>query len=324
MLRVAVIGCGQIATYRHAPAFARLPDVKIVAVCDVMEEKARALGERYQVPVYRDPVTLLDREEVDVADVVTREQDRCPVLMECFKRGKHVFTEKPLAGADGQYHIQDSDLPEVQEVVEAWLRAGTRFGVNLSLRHDLHARELKRAIMAGELGDPVMLNVHHAIGSASHIVDLLRWYNGEVVEVSGVATGDPAAPTRCAYLVFENGTIGTLASTPDADLHFHLDYAGTKQRAVLSNIAGYLERFERDGRTMHRWQPGYGDSHSSFGLFDRSVSQFIEDLRTGTEVVANGIDGLRQMEIEAAITRSFDTGRRERVVRYEATAGGPR
>jgi predicted dehydrogenase len=324
MYRVAVIGCGQIATYRHAPAFARLPDVKIVAVCDVIEEKARVLGERYQVPVYRDPAELLDREEVDVVDVVTREQDRCPVLMQCFARGKHVFTEKPLAGADGQYHIQDTDLREVQEVVEAWLRAGTRFGVNLSLRHDLHARELKRAITAGELGDPVMVNVHHAIGSASHIVDLLRWFNGEVVEVSGVATGNPQAPTRCAYLVFENGTVGTLASTPDADLHFHLDYAGTKQRAVLTNIAGHLDRFERDGRVSHRWQPGYGDSHSSFGLFDRSVGQFVEDLRSGTEVVANGIDGLRQMEIEAAITRSFETGRRERVVRYEPAAGKAR
>src|SRR2546421_238096 len=128
--RVAIVGCGKIATRFHAPAFARLPGCRIVAACDVAIENARALGDRYGVPV---------------------------------------FTEKPLAGAAGQYHIQDTDLPAARAAVDAWLRAGVRFGVNLALRHDLAAGELKRAVAAEELGTPVAVCVDHALGSANHI-----------------------------------------------------------------------------------------------------------------------------------------------------------
>ena len=321
ILRVAIIGCGKIATRFHAPSFARLPGCRIVAACDVAIDNARSLGDLYGVPAYRDVDECLEREGVDIADVVTREQDRCPVLEQCFAQGVHVFTEKPLAGAAGQYRIQDTDLPEARAAIDAWLRAGVRFGVNLALRHDLAAGELKRAVLAGELGEPVALCADHALGSANHLVDLLRWINGDVCEVAGVTVGDPVRPSRAAFLRFDNGSVGTLASILESDVYFRLQYAGTAGRAVLHNIGGYLEWFDRDGRTAHSWRPSYEDTHTTLtGLFDRSIAAFVEDVRSGTEVVASGLDALRQMEVDAAITRSFASGRRERVERYQ-TAG---
>ena len=44
-LRDAFIGCGGIATSQHAPAYQKLPQVEIVAGCDLLPDKARAFAD---------------------------------------------------------------------------------------------------------------------------------------------------------------------------------------------------------------------------------------------------------------------------------------
>ena len=61
-LKVAVIGCGGIANGKHMPALAQLPDVEMVAFCDLIEERAEKAAEKYGVEgaaVYTDYKELL-------------------------------------------------------------------------------------------------------------------------------------------------------------------------------------------------------------------------------------------------------------------------
>ena len=51
-IKVAVIGCGSIATHRHLPEYAANENVEITAVCDVVGERAREAAVKYQAKAY--------------------------------------------------------------------------------------------------------------------------------------------------------------------------------------------------------------------------------------------------------------------------------
>ena len=51
-LRVAVIGCGSIARYRHLGEFNNHSGVEIVAVCDIIEERAQEIAQQYGAKAY--------------------------------------------------------------------------------------------------------------------------------------------------------------------------------------------------------------------------------------------------------------------------------
>ena len=46
-LRIGVIGCGSIAKHRHLPEYKMNPNVELVAVCDINEERAKEVAEEY-------------------------------------------------------------------------------------------------------------------------------------------------------------------------------------------------------------------------------------------------------------------------------------
>ena len=63
-VNIAMIGCGQIAD-AHLQAIAKVPDAELVAVMDVIEEKARSAGDKYGAKVYTTLDELLNDESVD-------------------------------------------------------------------------------------------------------------------------------------------------------------------------------------------------------------------------------------------------------------------
>ena len=73
-LRVGVIGAGRWSTSAHLPGFARSPLCDLVAVCDLDGDLARARAEQFGAPDYTDDyTTLLSRTDLDVIDIVTRD-----------------------------------------------------------------------------------------------------------------------------------------------------------------------------------------------------------------------------------------------------------
>ena len=56
MLRACVIGLGPIGN-NHSTIYNRLPNVELVGVCDIREDRAKAASEKYGVPYYLDAVS---------------------------------------------------------------------------------------------------------------------------------------------------------------------------------------------------------------------------------------------------------------------------
>ena len=95
---LAIIGCGRIANNAHFPALAKIDGVRIKYACDIIEEKAVAVKEKFsQVEqVITDYKVALADPEVEAVYVLTPNYAHYTITMDALKAGKHVFCEKPI------------------------------------------------------------------------------------------------------------------------------------------------------------------------------------------------------------------------------------
>ena len=95
-VRIVFIGAGNLSTTFHYPSLADMPDVRIVAVCDLVREKAERNAETFGVPaVYTDYKEMLEKETYDAVYIVMPPQDSFDLLYDCLNRGLNTFSEKP-------------------------------------------------------------------------------------------------------------------------------------------------------------------------------------------------------------------------------------
>ena len=95
---IGVIGAGGVAQIVHLPILKRLPDVKVTAIIDTQQEKARTIAERFDVPVTaRSLAELPEDTPLDAVLVSTPNDSHAAVVLDALGRGKHVLCERPLA-----------------------------------------------------------------------------------------------------------------------------------------------------------------------------------------------------------------------------------
>ena len=151
---IAFIGSGGIAQNAHMPAYKKLQDegkAKIVAVCDVNEETAKAAAAKFDVPhVFTDYAQMLKMDEMDAVDVCTPNYLHKQPVMDAFAAGKHVMCEKPLA----------INAIEGEEMVAAGHKAGKKFQVALNIRFGAAPQAVKRFIDDGKIGEIYYARAH--------------------------------------------------------------------------------------------------------------------------------------------------------------------
>ena len=96
---VAIIGCGGIARWAHAAFYQRDPRVKVLAVCDIIEERADKFRQDFcpEAKVYTDYKKVLAIKEIDCIDICLPNYLHSEVAIAAFAKGKNVFCEKPDA-----------------------------------------------------------------------------------------------------------------------------------------------------------------------------------------------------------------------------------
>src|SRR5580700_5974530 len=99
-IKVALIGCGSITKCRHAPEYAKNPQVEIVAFADRHVERAEALAKTYDAKAYDKWEDVLALKDVDAVSVCTNNVSHAPITIAALKAGKHVLCEKPMATSD--------------------------------------------------------------------------------------------------------------------------------------------------------------------------------------------------------------------------------
>ena len=120
--------------------------IELYGVCDINEEKAKAVSEMYGVPYSTDINTFLNDPKVEVMYIVTPTGTHCDIAMQCFEAGKHVLTTKPM---DVSYQKCDEAIAMAKE-------KGLLFGVDFDLHFRGPLSELKNAVDGGFFGDKII------------------------------------------------------------------------------------------------------------------------------------------------------------------------
>ncbi|MDQ0482476.1 Gfo/Idh/MocA family protein [Guptibacillus hwajinpoensis] len=234
-MKVAVIGCGSIARRRHLPEYRSHEQVEIVAVCDVVKDRAKEMAREYGGVAYTDYRDLLEDNKIDAVSVCLPNSLHAPVSIAASNAGKHVLCEKPMATS--------------REEAESMIRAAKANDKKLMIAHnqrfvDSHVKA-KELIESGKVGKiysfrttfghpgPESWSIDGAtswffdkerafIGAMGdlgvHKSDLLRYLLGEIVEV-GAFVGTNAKENTdvddnaVCILKTETGVVGTLAAS---------------------------------------------------------------------------------------------------------------
>lgn len=98
-IKLALLGCGDVAQRDYLPEFHRLADrAEIVAACGRTETRVRAVSEQYQIAHwYTDYKQMLAETDADAVINLTPIQLHTETTLAALEAGKHVFTEKPIA-----------------------------------------------------------------------------------------------------------------------------------------------------------------------------------------------------------------------------------
>lgn len=150
-MKVAVIGCGNIANAAHIPAYMKNSETEIKYFCDIIPERAQACVEKYgcgtAVADYHD---FLNDPELDAVSVCTHNDFHSFIAIDFLKAGKHVLCEKPAARI----------LPEALEMQKAAHETGKILNIGVCNRFNTYVMKIRELIDSGELGE-----VYHAYAS---------------------------------------------------------------------------------------------------------------------------------------------------------------
>jgi UDP-N-acetyl-2-amino-2-deoxyglucuronate dehydrogenase len=233
--KAAVVGTGVVGGW-HVGMIPRIPNYKLVAVCDTQPGKGLASLEKNQatgVPVYEDLAEMLQKQEIDVVHVCTPSGAHFEPATTCMQAGKHVICEKPM----------EIQLDRIDQMVATSKRTGSRLAGIFQNRWSDANRAIKAAADEGRFGrfawagcftpwyrpdkyyeeggwrGTWKLDGGGAIMNQSvHAIDLLQWIVGPVKSVSAYASSRihpkiEVEDTASAALQFENGAFGTIMGT---------------------------------------------------------------------------------------------------------------
>jgi predicted dehydrogenase len=145
-LRIGIIGCGNIGSGSHLPAWQANGDVaEVAALADPTPstlEAARTAAGLAPPDAHLDPIELIARPDIDAVDVCTPQHLRRDLIVAAARSGKHVLCEKPLA--------------TIPADAAAAVDAAAESGATLAMVHNYlwlpEIEAAQRVIASGEIG----------------------------------------------------------------------------------------------------------------------------------------------------------------------------
>lgn len=142
-LRYGVVGLGGIWSWGHSSDILKHPEVEVVAVCDIVKEKADTWAKNTGATAYYDYKDLIAKADLDIVDICTPNLYHSKVAVAALNAGRHVFCEKP-----------DAINPvEAKKMADAAKKSGKTLMCMRNNRWLPASQWLKKFIDAGEMGD---------------------------------------------------------------------------------------------------------------------------------------------------------------------------
>ncbi|MBI2502258.1 MAG: Gfo/Idh/MocA family oxidoreductase [Candidatus Latescibacteria bacterium] len=324
MLRIGIVGLGGIGNL-HARCYTENKYTQIVAVCDIIKEKADAAAEKYKARAFYSVREMLKSGiKLDACSVtsagVENGGDHYKPTMELLGAGIPVLGEKPIS----------NEIPKARRMVALAKQQKIPYGINLNHRFTPSALRAKEWLAKGRLGELNIINMTMWINNPNessphfhmralhpHSLDVMRYFGGDVAKVQAFFKKGPGRKIWSnvqVNLLFANGVIGHLTGSYDAGGSYGLEtceLVGSQARVIIDEACEKLSFYPRFSNQVESYEH-LGGMKSFPDTFPSRISAWIEDLRKKTppdKVDAKAEDALKvQLVIEAAI-KSWDTGK---------------
>lgn len=324
ILKVAIVGCGRIAQ-RHAGHIQKTEGTQLIAVCDVVAEKADTMASEYGVKAYYSLDDLLAHDGVDVVAVCTPNGLHAEHSIKALKDGKHVLCEKPMA-----ISVQDCG-----EMIKAAEMSNRRLFVIKQNRYNPPVEAVKNAIENGKFGriNNVQLSCFwnrnedyyknswkgtKALDGGtlftqfSHFIDLLYYLVGDVKDVKAFGGNfihqgiTEFEDTGVVILKFHSGAIGTVNYTVNAtqgNMEGSITLFGEKGTVKIGGqYLNELEYQKIDDFIIENLASGntannYGAYKGSMSNHDHVYLNVVDVLLNDGQITTSMFEGLKTVEI---------------------------
>ncbi len=341
-VRVGLIGCGRHASQCIHPSLPYVPELEVVAVCDLDESLARATARRLGTSaVYTALESMLAEEQPEATIVIGPGGMHAEVGLACLEAGCHLFVDKPPA-------LNPKDAHRLADTAARRSLIGQ---VGHNQRYSPAIRTAKHITASAEFGEPTTVITKYGgwipdeprwglsplLGGmlyfhSIHAVDTARNFMGDIQSVSAyqvsgidVQGGGPIAVilefvsgglgfldlnTATPYYQMRTivaGSAATIVEVLDLNSVEYLERPeAAEQRGVAPaepELAGFHKLVPRSSWTVPRYYP----MEKAFGYVDE-LAAFARAVRSGEPSQPTLGDGYENLLGVEAIARSLETG----------------
>lgn len=319
----AVVGCGHIGQ-RHLAVIAAEPGARLVAFCDVDQQKLATCAARYpDARAYTDYERMLRDTSARVIAICTPHGLHSIMSIQAAYAGKHILVEKPMALTS----------IESERMIAAAADCGVKLYVVKQNRYNRPILLTKGALDAGRLGRPLMVQCNviwnrnaayyaqspwrgnrHLEGGAlqtqvSHFLDLMVWWFGELTQAKTImdTLNHDIQIEDCgaSALRFQSGVIGSLLWTTCA---YRQNYEGSltiiAEKGLIKIGGKYLNEIEHwdvadypqpTDLVLDDQPNDYGSYQGSSSNHDKLIHDLVGQLVESREGVVEGGEGLKSI-----------------------------
>lgn len=315
-VRWGLIGCGDIARKRVAPALRAIADSELVGVArarsDQAESFAREFGARRW---YASAAELISDEEIDAVYVATPVHLHAAQTMAAARAGKHVLCEKPMA----------MNLRECDEMMAACAYGGVKLGVAYYRHFYPVINRLREILGGGEIGTPIIAQINAfeyfdpapagarrwllepelsgggpMFDFGCHRIEVLTSLLGSIRRVSSLLTNTffdrGVEDTATAVFEFETGAQGILCVTHAAsEPQDTLSIFGSKGSLTVPALNEGSSIVRVGTRERHESHPPHANLHWPL------IEDFVQAIIGNREPEVDGAAGREVARIEAEI-----------------------
>jgi len=303
-LRIGVIGVGYVSKNNFLPVLAQYDDIEFVGIMAKHLENAkraqRICGAEKAVGTLEEFANL----DLDCAFVLTPKECHEEQVSFLLNAGIDVYCEKPLS----------TTLKGAAKIADLAEKTGRKLMVGFNRRYAPVCQKAKKAykdrevdVIIGQKNRPAT-EYRATLENAIHIVDLMRFFGGEVTEVNAISKfTDPYYETfTTAQLKFESGAAGMLVADRSSGQWYESIEMHGGNRSVLIKMPDSVTITDGEEQRTIEMTPlamGWAKSEDKLG-FSFAIRHFLDCVRENKTPLTNAADAYKTHELLDKILRS--------------------
>lgn len=304
ILRTAVIGVGYLGRF-HAQKYQKLPQSKLIAVCDANRTTADKVAAELQVTATTDYHSLLN--DIDALSIVVPTQQHFTIARDCLAAGKHVLLEKPMTTTVAEA----KELVALAKAKNVILQIGhlERFNPAILALENIIQQPMFIESARVAPFNPRGADVSVVMDLMIHDIDIiLEMVNSPLthIDAKGVAVLSKDFDIVNARLQFANGCVANVTAS-------RAGRKSERKMRIFQRDAYISIDFQNKKLGVHRkgtgeMFPGVANIDSEEQTFDQGdalfteIQSFVECITQKKHPVVSGEDGLRALDTALAIT----------------------